>query len=215
MGQKEIIQIIKQDRLLPLFYHDDVDVCINVVRSLFLAGVRCVEFTNRGKNALDNFRQLVNERNSSMPGLLLATGTIKSDKEAEAFMEAGADFLISPVYDAAVASFVRTNNILWVPGCMSPTEIHIAQQAGCELVKLFPGNVLGKGFVEAIQPLFSGIDYVVTGGVEANKENIMGWLNAGATAVGLGSKLITKEVLINNKLDELTTSTKKLLAEIR
>ena len=215
MGQKEIIQIIKQDRLLPLFYHDDVDVCINVVRSLFLAGVRCVEFTNRGKNAQDNFRELVKERNSSMPGLLLAIGTIKNDKEAGAFIEAGADFLISPVYDAAVASFVRTNNILWVPGCMSPTEIHTAQQAGCELVKLFPGNVLGKGFVEAIQPLFSGIDYVVTGGVEANKESIIGWLNAGAAAVGLGSKLITKEVLINNRLGELTASTKKLLAEIR
>jgi 2-dehydro-3-deoxyphosphogluconate aldolase / (4S)-4-hydroxy-2-oxoglutarate aldolase len=215
VGQKDIIQIIKQDRLLPLFYHDDSSICIRVVRALYDGGVRCVEFTNRGKNALANFSELVKERNASMPGLLLAIGTIKTEKEAEAFISEGADFLISPVFDTSVASFINANDILWIPGCMSPTEIHTAQQAGCQLVKLFPGNVLGKGFVEAIQPLFSGIDYIVTGGVEANKENIMGWLNAGAAAVGLGSKLITKEVLVNNKLEELTADTRKLLAEIR
>jgi 2-dehydro-3-deoxyphosphogluconate aldolase / (4S)-4-hydroxy-2-oxoglutarate aldolase len=212
--QKEIIQIIKDDRLLPLFYHDDIAICVKVVKALYNAGIRCVEFTNRGKNALVNFKA-VEERNLSMPGLLLAIGTIKTDKEAEAFVKAGADFLISPVFDAGVAAFVKSNSIFWVPGCMSPTEIHTAQVAGCEVVKLFPGNVLGKGFVEAIQPLFSGIDYVVTGGVEANRDNIKGWLNAGATAVGLGSKLITKEVLVNNKLEDLTAITKKLLEEIR
>ncbi len=215
MVQKEIIQVIKNDRLLPLFYHDDISICVNVVKALYTAGIRCVEFTNRGKNALVNFKVLVEERNLSMPGLLLAIGTIKTDKEAEAFINEGADFLISPVFDAGIASFVKSNSIFWVPGCMSPTEIHTAQVAGCEMVKLFPGNVLGKGFVEAIQPLFSGIDYVVTGGVEASQDNIKGWLKAGASAVGLGSKLITKEVLVNNKLEDLTAITKKLLAEIR
>ncbi|MEL4486132.1 hypothetical protein AAEH76_21550, partial [Shewanella algae] len=91
-----------------------------------------------------------------------------------------------------------------MPGCMTPTEIHIAAAAGCNLIKLFPGNVLGTSFVQAIKPLFPSLDFVVTGGVEANKQNIELWLKAGVMGVGLGSKFITEDIITNKKFDELT-----------
>ena len=104
---------------------------------------------------------------------------------------------------------------MWIPGCTTPTEIHVAQQAGCKLIKLFPGNVLGPGFVEAIMPLFRGIDFTITGGVEATEENLRAWFNAGVKVVGMGSKLITKDILKNGDYEGLKAKTKEVLSIIK
>ena len=215
MNAETISQKIKAQGLLPLFYHDDPKVCLSVTKALYAAGVRCVEFTNRGPKAADNFSQLIKERNASMKDLLLAIGTIKTADEATRFIEAGADLLISPVFDDGVARVANAFDKLWIPGCMTPTEIHTAQQAGCTLVKLFPGNTLGTGFVEAVKPVFSGMDYVVTGGVDITEESIGSWFKAGVAGVGLGSKLITKNVLLKGDYARLTETTKKVLAIVR
>ena len=211
--EREAILIgqIKAEGVLPLYYHDDVTVCEGVLRALYNGGVRCVEFTNRGPQALANFTHLVSLK-STMPGLILGIGTIKTPQDASAFIDAGADFLISPVFDASVADIAYLHKVLWIPGCMTPTEIHNAQVAGCNIVKLFPGNVLGPGFIEAIKPLFSGIHFLVTGGVDATEQSIMTWLKAGAAGVGLGSKLITKNVLVTKQYAEFTATTKQLLS---
>lgn len=202
---------ILNEKLIPLFYEDDLDVCINVVEALYKGGVRTIEFTHRGAKALDNFKALVSKK-ESMPGLMLGIGTIKNTQDAQAYIQAGADFLISPVFDSAVADFAYLHKVLWIPGCMTPTEIHIAQQAGCDLVKLFPGNVLGPGFIEAIRPLFKEVSFLVTGGVDATEESITKWLKAGAAGVGLGSKLITKEALQQKEFDKISTKIKALLS---
>jgi len=107
------------------------------------------------------------------------------------------------------------HKVLWIPGCMTPTEIHVAQKSGATLVKLFPGNVLGPGFVVAIKTLFTGVDFLVTGGVEPTEQNIGAWFKAGVSGVGLGSKLITKDVLANKNYKELETQTKELLQLIK
>ena len=191
-----LINQIKNEGMLPLFYHDDVTVCENVLQALYNGGVRCVEFTNRGVHALPNFKHLVSLK-TTMPGLILGIGTIKTPQDATSFIEAGADFLISPCFDASVADVAYMHKVLWIPGCMTPTEIHVAQKSGATLIKLFPGNVLGPGFVEAIKTLFTGVDFLVTGGVEPTEQNIGAWFKAGVSGVGLGSKLITKDVLAN------------------
>jgi 2-dehydro-3-deoxyphosphogluconate aldolase / (4S)-4-hydroxy-2-oxoglutarate aldolase len=209
-----IIQIIKEQGLLPLFYHNDTAVCIETVKSLYEAGVRCIEFINRGNKALENFMQLVKERNNSMKELLLGIGTIKNGDEATAFINAGADFLVSPVFDSSVCDVAYLNKVLWIPGCMTPTEIHAAEKARCSLIKLFPGNVLGPGFVEAIKPLFTGLDFIVTGGVDTTKENIKAWFKSGVSGVGMGSKLITKDILQNGNYEELKEKTKEVIAII-
>ena len=99
------------------------------------------------------------------------------------------------------------NKMLWIPGCMTPTEIHAAQNAGCSLIKMFPGNVLGPGFVETAVPLFRGLDFIVTGGVDASEESIRKWFKSGVAAVGIGGKLITKQILQNGEYDELRAKT--------
>lgn len=197
--------------IIPLFYEAQVQVAEEVVKALYNGGVRTIEFTNRGANALPVFKKLQTLK-STLPGLLIGIGTIKTAEDAKNYIDAGADFLISPVFDASVADIAYLNKILWIPGCMTPTEIHVAQSAGCNIIKLFPGNVLGAGFIEAIQPLFSGIHFLVTGGVDATSENITMWLKAGAAGVGLGSKLITKQVLAEKNYLQLTKTTQQLLA---
>ena len=190
-----IIEKIKNQGVLPLFYHSDVEVCLEVTKSLYAAGIRIIEFTNRGKEAMNNFKALIAERNASMKDMLLAVGTIRTAEQATTYMKLGADFLISPVFDADVADEAYLAKTLWIPGCMTPTEIHVAQNAGCKLVKLFPGNVLGPSFVSSIKELFPGMEFMPTGGVEIENESMRAWFDAGVCAVGLGSKLITKSFL--------------------
>jgi 2-dehydro-3-deoxyphosphogluconate aldolase/(4S)-4-hydroxy-2-oxoglutarate aldolase len=209
-----LINQIKNEGVLPLFYHDDVTVCENVLLALYNGGVRCVEFTNRGAQALANFTHLVSLK-STMPGLILGIGTIKTPQDATSFIEAGADFLISPCFDASVADVAYMHKVLWIPGCMTPTEIHVAQKSGATLIKLFPGNVLDPGFVEAIKTLFVGVGFIVTGGVEPTEQNMGAWFKAGVSGVGLGSKLITKEILANKNFEQLEAQTKELLALVK
>jgi 2-dehydro-3-deoxyphosphogluconate aldolase / (4S)-4-hydroxy-2-oxoglutarate aldolase len=206
-----IIAQLKKQGLLPLFYHADASVCINVTKALYAAGIRSIEFTNRGEAALANFKSLVAARNSEMPDLLLAIGTIRTAEQANRFIDAGADFLISPVFDADVCDAAYINKKLWIPGCMTPTEIHVAEQAGCRLVKLFPGNVLGPSFVSGIKELFPNIDFMPTGGVEPTAENISAWFKAGVCAVGMGSKLISKKLLDEKGYTVLENTTRELL----
>jgi len=207
----KVTQHILASKLIPLFYEEDVKVVVDVVKALYAGGIRTIEFTNRGAKALDNFKVLVALKNE-MPDLYLGIGTIKNEEDAKKYIDAGADFLISPVFDASVADIAYLHKVLWIPGCMTPTEIHNAQVAGCNLVKLFPGNVLGPGFIEAIRPLFRDVHFLVTGGVDATEESITSWLKAGAAGVGLGSKLITKNVLTNKQYDELTKTAQQLLS---
>lgn len=202
---------ILQEKLIPLFYEADLDTCKSLLAALYAGGVRTLEFTHRGDKALENFKAMVAER-SKYPGLLLGIGTIKTEADAKAYIEAGADFLISPVFDASVADMAYLHKILWIPGCMTPTEIHVAQTAGCSIVKLFPGNVLGPGFIEAIRPLFREMHFLVTGGVDATEQSILAWMKAGAAGVGLGSKLITKEILQNKQFEHITTKMQQLHA---
>ncbi|MBC7850170.1 MAG: hypothetical protein H7Y31_10565 [Chitinophagaceae bacterium] len=131
------------------------------------------------------------------------------------FVDSGADILISPVFEGAVASVATKRERLWIPGCMTPTEIHVALRAGCDLIKLFPGNVLGPHFLKAVLPLFSGIDFLVTGGVEPTKENISNWFRAGAIGVGIGSNLITTDIVLDGKYDLLRNNTASLLDLIK
>lgn len=209
--EQQIIMQLKQQGVLPLFYHSDQKTCLEVTKALYDAGIRTIEFTNRGEAALENFKALVAARNASMKDLLLATGTIRTTEQAAKFIEAGADFLVSPVFDAAVCDIAYMNKVLWIPGCMTPTEIHIAENAGCRLVKLFPGNVVGPSFVSGIKELFPAMEFMPTGGVEVNKENISEWFNAGVCAVGLGSKLISKTILQNKDYTAITKLAKDVL----
>lgn len=207
----DIVSRLKVQKMLPLFYHANAGVCLSVIKALYAAGVRLIEFTNRGEAALQNFTAIAAERNESMKDLLLAAGTIKTAKDAHAFIDAGADFLISPVFDKEVCQAAAGRQTLWLPGCMTPTEIHQAEQAGCKVIKLFPGNLLQPGFVSSIKELFPGVDFIPTGGVEAEQANLQAWFNAGVCAVGMGSKLISKKLLDAKDYPAIEADTRKAL----
>jgi 2-dehydro-3-deoxyphosphogluconate aldolase/(4S)-4-hydroxy-2-oxoglutarate aldolase len=141
----------------------------------------------------------------------LGVGTIKSVTDAEQFISAGADFIVCPIVNVEVARLVHKHELLWIPGCMTPTEIFKAESNGAALVKIFPGNILGPSFIAAIKELFPQILFMPTGGVEINKENLLAWFNAGVCAVGIGSKLISKSSLDNREYDKIGLFTKELL----
>ncbi|MEI6151246.1 MAG: bifunctional 4-hydroxy-2-oxoglutarate aldolase/2-dehydro-3-deoxy-phosphogluconate aldolase [Chitinophagia bacterium] len=214
MTEEQMKAYVKKVKLLPLFYHDEIEVCKEMVKALYAAGIRCIEFTNRGPKAMENFKLLLAHRNKNYPDLVLAIGTIQNQKQAEAFIEAGADFLISPFFDQSIADAAYLHKKLWIPGCMTSTEIHIAEVAGCDLIKLFPGNVLGPGFVTAIKPLFPSVSFLVTGGVDTSKENLTTWFKAGVVGVGMGSKLINEEVLASKNYAAIEAETTKALGII-
>lgn len=215
---KNIIVQIRQQGLIVLFYHDDVKVCYEVVRALYKGGIRIIEFTNRGKNALANFKYLLKKRDEEWGDLLLAIGTIKIVKEAEIYIKAGADFIISPGVIKEVGEAVQEADLLWMPGCMTTTEIMLAEECGAGLVKLFPGNLLGPGFMRAIRELFPGMYFMPTGGVEAEHENLKAWFDAGVCAVGMGSQLVSKHLLVNkqyNKITQLAIRTRCIINKVR
>lgn len=213
-GKKEIQdQIIKQG-LLPLFYNNDGDVSIQLLKALYAGGIRSVEYTNRGEAALTNFKAMKKICETEMKDMHLGVGTIKNAAMARSFIDAGCDYIICPGLAADVAEVADANNMLWIPGCMTPTEIIAAEKMGATMIKLFPGNVLGPGFMSGIKELFPGLLFMPTGGVETTKENIEAWFKAGVCAVGMGSKLVSKEVMENKKYDQLTAETKKIISII-
>lgn len=213
--QSAILQLTLQQGVLPLYFNKDEEVSIQVLKALYEAGIRTVEYTNRGEAALQNFRALRRVCDTELTGMHLGIGTIKNAGQAKAFVDAGADYLISPGVVEEAADVAAQNGLLYVPGCMTPTEIIRAESFGATLVKIFPGNVLGPGFVSAIKELFSGLKFIITGGVEPEEGNLRGWFSAGAAAVGMGSKLITKQILETKDYTKITALTKDALQLIQ
>lgn len=217
-NKENAIQAIKDQGFLPLFYTDDAAISLAIVKTLYRAGVRVFEYTNRGAAALSNFKKLKELQQSEMQDLFLGIGTIKNTAEAEAFLAAGADFVVCPVVDLAVGQLVHEAGLLWIPGCMTPTEINLAHQYQAGIIKLFPANILGPSYLSSIKELFQGQLFVPTGGVEIEHDNIDTWFKAGVCAVGMGSKLISKEIIAQQDYDtlfSLTTKTMNLIQQIK
>lgn len=211
----EILSLITQQGILPLYFYKDTTVSIEVLKALYAAGIRAVEYTNRGEAALANFREMRKVCDTELKGMCLGIGTIKNGEMAQQFIDAGTDYLICPGLVNSVAKVADQRNMLWIPGCMTPSEIIEAESLGAKMIKLFPGNILGPGFMSAIRELFPGLYFMPTGGVEMDKENIAGWFKAGVSAVGMGSKLITKQLLEAKDYAGITAATKQVLEIVK
>ena len=208
---QSVTNAIISQGVLPLYYNADDTVTLDILRALYKAGIRAVEYTSRGESALSNFTKMVEIRNAEMPEMLLGIGTIKNLQQAEAYYNVGADFFISPGFVAEVAAFLISKEVLYSPGCMTPTEIITAEAAGVTFIKLFPGNALGTGFMSAIKDVFPNLKFMPTGGVDTTKESIESWFKAGVSAVGMGSKLVSKELMLAKDYSTIENETKKVL----
>ena len=212
---KSATDAIVQQGMLPLYFNADETVSIEVLKALYRAGVKAIEYTNRGEAAFRNFKKLVEVRNQEMPGLLAGVGTIKNLQSAEEYIKAGADFLVSPGFVKEVADLAASKGILYAPGCMTPTEIIAAENAGVKFIKLFPGNMLGPEFLSGIKDIFPNLLFMPTGGVDTTRENIDGWFKAGVCAVGMGSKLISKKLREQKDYSSIEQSTREVMATIK
>lgn len=208
---KQITEAIIAQGILPLYFNSSEEISLEVLKAIYGAGIRAVEYTNRGDAALSNFRKMVALRNDSMPGLLLGVGTIKNRQHADDYLASGADFLVSPGFVPEVAAQCVANDIFYAPGCMTPSEIIAAENAGIGFIKLFPGNILGTEFLTTIKDIFPKLLFMPTGGVDTTRESIESWYKAGVCAVGMGSKLISKKLMEAKDYSAITTETKKVL----
>lgn len=190
--EKTTESIVNQG-ILPLYFHNDENTSIETLKALYNTGIRAVEYTNRGSEALSNFKKMIETRDAEMPGMLLGIGTIKNLAQTKEFSAVGADFFISPGFVPEVATYLNSRDILYVPGCMTPTEIITAENVGIKFIKLFPGNILTPEFMSNIKDLFPSLIFMTTGGVDSTYTSIHGWFTAGVSAVGMGSKLISKK----------------------
>lgn len=213
--QTAIYTSIRQQAILPLFYHNDLEVCIKTVQALYEGGIRVIEFTNRGQNALSHFKELVKRKETAWPELLLAIGTIKTVQQANDFLAAGADFIICPGTVKEVGETVHAAGKIWIPGAMTVSEILLAQSVGAGFIKLFPGNLLGPSFMAGIRDIFPELYFMPTGGVELTIDNLQAWFHAGVSAVGLGSKFLSKELLSQGNYAEIAKQSKYALELVR
>ncbi|QOW10438.1 bifunctional 4-hydroxy-2-oxoglutarate aldolase/2-dehydro-3-deoxy-phosphogluconate aldolase [Kaistella flava (ex Peng et al. 2021)] len=214
-NSQSVSEAIVKQGMLPLYFNASEEVTLEILRSVYKAGVRAIEYTNRGEAALRNFTKMVEVRNAEMPDLLLGIGTIKNLEQAENFLKAGADFFISPGFVPEVAAFLIAKDLFYSPGCMTPTEIIAAENAGVKFIKLFPGNMLGPDFLSGIKDIFPNLLFMPTGGVDTTKENIQSWYKAGVSAVGMGSKLISKPLMESRDYATIETETRKVLELIQ
>lgn len=211
----QIIESIVKQGVLPLYFNADETVSKEVLIAIYKAGIKAVEYTNRGEAALKNFSALVALRNQEMPDMLLGIGTIKNLQQAKSYLEIGADFLLSPGFVPEVAAYCVSKDIFYSPGCMTPTEIIAAENAGIKFIKLFPGNILKTDFLSAIKDIFPDLFFMPTGGVDTTEENISSWYKAGVSAVGMGSKLISKALMEVKDYQTIENKTKEVLETIK
>lgn len=174
-----------------------------------------LEYTNRGYKALHNFIRLKQVISSEFPDFILGIGTIKTIDEAQRFIKAGADFVVSPIVDLEVGTYVSENDLFWIPGAMTPSDIACAQKVSkSSIIKIFPANVVKCQFIQSVKDIFPGQLFMPTGGVELTLQSITSWFNAGVCAIGLGSKLFTKQVLQNGDYKALDQNIKLCLTLI-
>lgn len=202
-----IQQKILETKFLPLFTSDKIDVCKTVLYAAFNAGIRGFEFTNRHQNSFVIFKELEKICSAELPGMQLGIGTIKNAEQAQQFIDAGAHFLVSPLLLQEIADVVKAANILWIPGCATASEIGCAENWGLNFVKIFPAKQLGgPAFIKAMKEVFPKMHMLATGGVEPTRADLQSWFNAGTDAVGIGSKLFSKELIEANDEKKLTAN---------
>jgi 2-dehydro-3-deoxyphosphogluconate aldolase/(4S)-4-hydroxy-2-oxoglutarate aldolase len=210
----QVAQKMAEQGMVPLFYHSDIEVCKKVISACYHGGARLLEFTNRGDFAHEIFGELNKYAISELPDMAMGVGSVTDAGTASLYMQLGADFVVTPVLREDIAIVCNRRKVFWSPGCGSLAEIARAEELGCEIVKLFPGGTYGPDFVKAIKGPCPWTDIMPTGGVEPTNESLKLWFDAGVSCVGMGSKLISKEVLVSGKFEEVELKVKESLAII-
>lgn len=211
----EVAQVMKETGMIPLFFSSNIEVSKKVLKACYDGGARLMEFTARGDFAHEVFGELTKYAVKELPGMIMGVGSVTDAATASLYMALGANFIVTPVLREDIAIVCNRRKVLWSPGCGTLTEIARAEELGCEIVKLFPGDIYGPQFVKGIKGPQPWTNIMPTGGVFPTKENLKGWFDAGVTCVGMGSQLISKEILATKDYAKLALDVKAALAIIK
>ena len=211
----EVAQVMKDTGMVPLFFHKDVEISKKVLKACYDGGARLLEFTARGDFAHEVFGELTKYAIAELPGMVMGVGSVTDAGQASLYMTLGANFIVTPVLREDIAIVCNRRKVLWSPGCGTLTEITRAEELGCEIVKLFPGDIYGPQFVKGIKGPQQWTSIMPTGGVAPTKENLSAWFAAGVTCVGMGSKLMAKDADGNFDLEKIESKTREALKIIQ
>ena len=200
----QVMQAIAETGMVPVFYHADAEIAKQVLKACYAGGVRAFEFTNRGDFAQEVFGELVKYAVKELPGMIVGVGSVVDPATAALYLQLGANFVVGPLFNPAIAPVCNRRLVPYCLGCGTVTEIGLAQEAGCDLCKVFPGDVLGPGFVKGLKAPMPWSQIMVTGGVKPTRENLESWFKAGVTCVGMGSNLFPKEVIAAGEWDKIS-----------
>lgn len=200
----QVITVMKETGMVPVFYHNNIEVAKNVVKACYEGGVRAFEFTNRGDFAHEIFRDLVKFAAKECPEMIMGIGSIVDAPTAALYIQMGANFIVGPLFNPEVAKIANRRLVPYSPGCGSVSEVGFAQEAGCDICKVFPGDVLGTAFVKGLKAPMPWSNLMVTGGVKPEEANLKGWFDAGVTCVGMGSNLFPADMIKAENWDGIT-----------
>jgi len=212
----QVLTAMSKTGMVPVFYHKDAEVAKNVVKACYDGGVRTFEFTNRGDFAHEVFGEVVKFAAKECPEMILGIGSIVDPATAALYLQLGANFVVGPLFNPEVAKVCNRRLVPYSPGCGSVSEIGFAQEAGCDLCKVFPaGNVGGPSFVKNVKGPMPWAMLMVTGAVEPTEENLSAWIKAGVTCVGMGSNLFPADVIAAREWDKIADLCRDTLAIIQ
>ena len=211
----QVINTMKENGMVPLFFHNDFDVAKAILDACYNGGSRLLEFTSRGDFAHEVFGPLVKYASEKLPGMIIGVGSITDASQASLYINLGANFVVTPVFRKDIAITCNRRKVLWSPGCGSLTEIARAEELGCEIVKLFPGGTYGPSFIKAIKGPQPWTNVMPTGGVSPDEENLKSWVDSGSFCVGMGSKLISKEIIKKRNYSKLKNDVQNVLKVIK
>ena len=211
----EVATTMKEVGMIPLFFNNDIELSKKVLKACYDGGAKLLEFTARGDFAHEVFGDLIKYTVKELPGMIMGVGSVSDAAQASLFMSLGANFVVTPLLREDIATVCNRRKVLWSAGCGSLTEIARAEELGCEIVKLFPGDIYGPQFVKSVKGPQPWTSIMPTGGVSPTEENLRGWFDAGVTCVGMGSKLISKDIIANEDIAKLEMNVRKVLAIIK
>ncbi len=216
--KQQVLAAVESTGMVPVFYNSDIEVSKAVVKACYEGGVRAFEFTNRGDFAHEVFGELVKYANAELPGMILGVGSVVDPATAALYLQLGANFVVGPLFNPDIAPVCNRRLVPYCPGCGTVSEVGKAQELGCDLCKVFPGDVLGPAFVKGLRAPMPWSKIMVTGGVKPTRENLEGWFKAGVTCVGMGSNLFPKEAVASKDWQVITKLCREaldIIADIR
>jgi len=214
-SRSEVFSAMKATGVVPVFFDSDIEVCKNVVKACYDGGIRVFEFVNRGDFAHEVFSELNKYALKELPGMILGAGSIVEGATTALYIQAGANFIVSPLLNEEMAKICNRRGVSWSPGCGTISEISKAQELGAEIVKLFPASEIGgASFVKAVKGPMPWTNIMPTGGVDTTEVNLKTWFDAGVTCVGMGSNLFPKEIMASKNYAALADKVRELMATI-